>query len=189
MKGMPGRWMMVLAIVGTATIGAGVAQAESARGWYLSGGLGLNHVDQEESRQPKADMGFRVAAACGFRFDRHWGLELDTGFIRNNLPADAHAEEGPLSQVPVVVTALFHLANQSDFEPYLGAGFGLSVASYNGDTGGDAAIPFKAGVRYALSERTAIGIDYTFFLLGVSSAVIGEAVGNDTFNLGVRWAL
>ena len=189
MKGMPWWWMTLLLIVGCVILRPAAAQADSARGWYLNGGLGLSHLDQEESKQPKADLGFRVAAACGYRFNRNWGIELDSGFIRNNLPADSHTEEGPMSQVPLVANAVFHFANTSDFEPYLGAGFGVSVVSYDGDTGGDATVAFKGGVRYGFGERTAIGIDYTFFMLGVSSAVVGEAVGDDTVNLGIRWAL
>lgn len=189
MKGMLWWWMMLLLIVGGVIIWSQAAQADPARGWYLNGGLGLSHLDQEESKQPKADIGFRVAAACGFRFNRNWGIELDSGFIRNTLPADFHTEAGPMSQVPLVFNAVFHFANKSNLEPHLGAGFGASVVSYNGDTGGDATLAFKAGVRYGINERTAIGIDYTFFMLGVTSAVIGEAVGNDTVNLGIRWAL
>lgn len=187
MKGMLWWGMILLLSVGGVGIRPRPAEGESTRGWYLNGGLGLNHLDQEESKQPKADIGFRVAAACGFRFNRYWGLELDSGLIRNTLPADRHTEAQPMWQVPLVFNALFHFANKSTLEPYLGAGFGATVVSYNGDTGGDATLAFKAGVRRGINARAAIGIDYTFFMLGVSSAAIGEAVGNDTVNLGVRW--
>ena len=183
-------WGMTLSLIfGGLVIRSEAVQADPARGWYLNGGLGLSHLDQEESKEPKADLGFRLVAAYGFRFNRNWGLKLDSGFIRNNLPADAHTEEGTMWQVPLVVNGIYHWANQSRLEPFLGAGFGVSVVSYNDDTGGDATLGFKGGVRYGINERTEIGIDYTFFMLGVSSAVIGEAVGDDSVNLGIRRAL
>lgn len=92
-----------------------------------------------------------------------------------------------MSQVPLVFIAVFHFANKSNLEPYLGAGFGASVVSYDGDTGGDATVAFKTGVRCGINERMAIGTDCTYFMLGATSAFIGEPVGDDTVNLGVRW--
>jgi opacity protein-like surface antigen len=188
MKGMLWWGTILVLSVGCVGVRPQAVQGDSTRGWYLNGGLGLSRLDQEESKQPKADIGFRVAAACGFRFNRYWGIELDSGFIRNTFPDDPHfGEESPLSQIPLVVNALYYFPNQSKFEPYLGAGFGPTIAWNENDTGGDATLAFKAGVRYGIGERTAIGIDYTFFMLGITSAVIGEAVGDDTLNLGVRW--
>ena len=149
--------------------------------------LGLCWLDQEESKDPEADLGFRVVAGCGFRLNRNWAIELDSGFIRNNIPEDFLTEAGPMSQVPLVFNAIFHFANESRLEPYLGAGFGASVVTFTRDTGGDATFAFKTGVRCGINERAAIGVDYTFFMLGVTSAIIGEPVGADTVNLGVRW--
>ena len=188
MKATLWRGMMILLIVGGVMFRPEAARGDPARGWYLNGGLGLCWLDQEESKDPEADLGFRVVTGCGFRFNRRWAIELDSGFIRNNLPEDLPTEAGPMSQVPLVFNAVFHFANESRLEPYLGAGFGASVVSYNGDTGGDAALAFKAGVRYGINVRTAIGVDYTYFMLGATSAFIGEPVGDDTVNLGVRWA-
>jgi opacity protein-like surface antigen len=165
------------------------ATGDTARGWYLNGGLGLNHLDQEEGKDPKADIGIRVAAACGIQLDRHWALELDSGFIRNTSPDNPRTgrKQSPLSQIPMTLNALLCFPNPSKLEPFLGAGFGGTLAWTDEDTGGDATLAFKGGVRYGFSERVAIGIDYTFFMLGFTSAFIGEAVGDDTVNLGVRW--
>jgi hypothetical protein len=73
--------------------------------------------------------------------------------------------------------------------PFVSAGGGLALASTEKDSGGDALLALRAGARYLVSERLAIGLDYTFFMLGATSALIGEPVGSDTFNLSMRWGL
>jgi opacity protein-like surface antigen len=165
-----------------------VARGEPATGWYLGGGLGFCHLDQEESKDEEADLGFHLGATCGYRFDRWWALELETGVIHNDIPAEEGEEGfGGLTQVPLVLHAVVHFANDSKLEPFLGAGAGLTLASTEEDSGGDGTLAFKGGVRYLLSERVALGLDYTFFMLGATSALAEEAVGSDTFNLSVRW--
>lgn len=185
------RWCpLLLLLLGLAGGWPAAAGAQEARGWYLTTGLGLNHVDQEGSLDPKADLGFRVVAAGGFRFDPRWSLELDTGFIRNTRPDHpSRGPQDPISQVPLVVNGLFHFANPSRFEPFVGAGFGVTVVHANEDTGGDATLGFKGGVLGRIGDRVAIGLDYTFFMMGFTSALIGEPVGDDTVNLALRWSL
>lgn len=179
---------VLLLLVVVCALPPSVARGEPATGWYLGGGLGLCHLDQEESRDEEADPGFHLGATCGYRFDRWWALELETGFIHNGMPAGEDEEDlGGLTQVPVVLNGVVHFANPSKLEPFLGAGAGLTLASTEEDSGGDATLLFKGGVRYRLSERAAIGLDYSFFMLGATSALAEEAVGSDTFNLSVRW--
>ena len=188
MKGWLCRGTMLLLGLGCLGGWSRAVQADPARGWYLNGGLGISHLDQEESKEEKADIGFHLGGACGYRFNRWWALEAESGFIHNSIPARDEAEEASgLSQIPLVFNAVFHIANESKLEPYLSAGFGGTLAWTEEDSGGDATLAFKAGVRHGINERMAIGIDYTFFMLGFASAIIGEAVGNDTVNLGVRW--
>lgn len=191
-EGMMGprcRVAMLLLAVACLGLWPGVARCDPQRGWYLNGGLGIAHLDQEEGADPEADLGLHLGAACGFRFDRRWALELESGLLHNAIPDDGDEEGGSLSQIPLVLNAVFHFANPSRFEPYLGAGFGAALAWSEEDSGGDATLLFKAGVRHELNERAAIGLDYTFFMLGLTSAFVGEAVGNDTVNLSIRWRL
>lgn len=179
---------MLLLIASGAALRPAAAQADETRGWYVNGGLGLSHLDQEQSKQPKADLGFRVAATCGFRYNPHWALEFDSGLFANTLPEDPPTPKKTLYGVPLVVNALYDFTNKSSLTPFLGAGFGISVLWDDNSTGGDATIAFKGGLRQKVNERMAIGLDYTFFMLGISSAVIGEAVGDDTVNFTVRHA-
>ncbi len=183
-----GAMLFLLAIIGLA-LGPGIARCDPAAGWYLSGALGLCHLDQEESIEEEADLGFHLGAACGYRFNRWWAVELQSGVIHNGMSAEAGEDEefGGLTQVPFVVNGILHFANDSNLEPFVGAGGGLALASTEEDSGGDAVLALKAGARYLVNERLAVGLDYTFFMLGATSALAEEPVGSDTFNLSVRW--
>ena len=66
-------------------------------------------------------------------------------------------------------------------------GAGIVLASNGEDTGGDGVLGFKGGVRYLFSDRYGLGADYTFFMLGATSAFAQEPVGDDTINLTLHW--
>ena len=175
-------------VVAGACGGQQAARSEPARGFYLNGSLGIALLDQEEGKEPEANAGVHLGTTCGYRFNRLFALELDSGFIRNTFADDRDSPELPLSQIPVVFNAVFHLANASRLEPYVGAGFGVNLIWNEEVAGGDATLAFKAGVRHIINDRMAIGADYTYYMLGFLSAFIGESVGDDTLNLGVRWS-
>ncbi len=191
MKGLRCGALLFLLGVACLVLGPGVARCEPMTSWYLNGGLGLCHLDQEESVDEEADLGFHLGAACGYRFNRWWAVELETGVIHNSMSAGAGEEEefGGLTQIPLVASGVLHFPNTSKLEPFISAGGGLALASTEKDSGGDALLALRAGARYLVSERLAIGLDYTFFMLGATSALIGEPVGSATFNLSVRWGL
>lgn len=181
-------WMLLL-MVGYSSVGPQNARCDANRGWYLNGGVGLNHLDVEEGRDPTPDVGFRVVAAGGFQFNRNLAVEFDSGFIRNTFSEseDPETRDNPIQQVPLVFNALYSFSNPSKFEPFLGAGIGVIYVRTGDSDGGDVSLAFKGGVRYGIDERMAVGVDYTFFMLGFVSAFIGEAVGDDTVNLAVHW--
>lgn len=160
--------------------------AREPRGWYLNAGVGINQLDLVGNEDLGADLGVRGVAGAGFRFNRRWALELDSGFIRNTFP-DAGGPDKVLSQVPLVAAAVFHFPNASTFEPFVGVGVGGTTFFAGGDTGADYTFGFKGGVRRDIGERAAIGIDYTYFMWGVASIFLGEPAGNDTVNLTVQW--
>jgi outer membrane protein W len=190
MKG-PWPWASILVLtVSCLALQVEATQAEPMRGWYVSGSLGISRLDQEESRKPDADLGPHLGTAYGFRFDRSWALELESGYTYNYVPRQSTSGQNHvLSQVPLILNGVFHVANKSRFEPYLGAGFGPTVVWNETSVGGDATLVFKGGARHQINERMAIGLDYTFYMLGFLSAFVGEAVGTDTINLGVQWRL
>lgn len=158
-------------------------------GWYVNLGGGANHLDVESSKRTHPDMGYRLTATAGYQFNPNWGLELDTGYMRNTYSQSRSAlqRDNPLEQVPLVINGIYSFTNWSRVEPYLGLGVGALFMKFSESSGGDAAVSFKSGVRYLVNERIGLGADYTFFMLGATSAIIEEPVGCDTMNLTLHW--
>ena len=184
------RWGGLLLLLG-GLVGLPAREAGAIdRGWYVNGGVGANHLDVESSIRTEPDLGFRFVAAGGFQFNRNIGLELDTGYIYNTYSKSRHASQRDhaLRQVPIVLTGLYSFTNLSRIEPYGGVGVGVMLMSYGeSSSGGDAVLAFKGGARYLFSDRMGLGADYTFFMLGATSAIIEEPVGADTMNLTLHW--
>ena len=187
----------MLKIGGALLLVMGVASAWLARDswgadrrWYVTGGVGVCHLDVEHSMATTPDLGFRMVATGGFQINRYLGLELDTGFAQNTYTKSQNLvlRNATLTQVPIVLSGIVSWPNASRLEPFAGAGLGVVYMkpSY-GDGGGDASVAFKGGARYALNDRMDVSGDYTFFMLAATSAFIEEAVGLDTGNLALRW--
>lgn len=186
MRRTMGRGMALFAMLAGMWLWPQAAAAQDPRGWYLNAGLGLNQLDLVGNEDLGANLGFRAVVGGGFRFHRHWALELDTGFIRNTVPRPT-GPDGSMSQLPLVGTLVFHLANATKFEPFVGAGVGGTTFFTDGKTGTDVTLGFKGGIRRQVRERVAIGIDYTYFMWGGISLILGEPAGDDTVNLTVQW--
>jgi hypothetical protein len=176
----------VCEIVGGTALRPGTASCEPPRWWYLNGGLGVAPLEQPAYMIPRMGIGFRVGATCGFRFNPRWAIEFDTGLIRHAMPTKPPRPAGQLILVPVVFNGIFHFPNSTRLEPFLGAGIGYVIISANDVTGGDVSLAFKGGLRHRINERTAIGIDYTYYMLAIASLFLEEAAGSHTVNLGVR---
>lgn len=182
-------WGMILVLMaGGMGLWAEAARAQEHRGWYLNTGVGINQLDLVGNEDLGFDLGVRVVGGVGFRFNRRWALELDSGFIRTTSPRASGPDQG-LNQVPLVVTGVFHFPNASKFEPFVGAGLGGTVFFIPEDSGMDATFGFKGGVRRGINDRAAIGIDYTYFMWGIASLILGEPAGNDTVNLTIQYQL
>lgn len=184
------QWGAMLLLLAGLAGGPARDAAAIDRGWYLNGGIGANHLDVESSIRTEPDLGFRFVAAGGFQFNRNLGLELDTGYIYNTYSKSrlANQRDNPLRQVPLVLTGVYSLTNWSRLEPYGGVGVGMMWMSYGEkSSGGDAVLAFKGGARYLFSDRLGLGADYTFFMLGATSAFVEEPVGADTMNLTLHW--
>ena len=184
------QWSGALLLAG-ALVGLCTRDARALdRGWYVNLGAGTNHLDVSSSMRTTPDLGYRLVATGGWQFNRNWGLELDSGFIRNTYSKSRlrSQRDNPLGQFPLVLNGVYSFAGVFPVEPFVGAGGGVVFMSYGGSSsGGDAAFTFKGGARYLFDERWGVGADYTFFMLGASSALIGEPVGCDTVNLTLHW--
>jgi opacity protein-like surface antigen len=167
-------------------------QQSAARRWYVDVGAGVNWLDQESGHPQPADTGYRLSVAGGYQMSPRWALELETGFVSNGLQATQDRPESTLDQVPLLLNLVLTFPNQTALRPYLGAGVGVLFESSKGDSsdaGGDAGLQFLVGARYVLDERKSIGLDYRFIMMGATSGLAEEVVGNDSLLLHLRLAL
>jgi hypothetical protein len=166
-----------------------IAQETADGDWYLNTGLGINWLDQESGHPQPADAGFRLSFAYGHHFNQRWALELETGYLRNTLPAVDDREESTLSQVPLLLNLVHTFPTRTSLKPYIGAGGGVLIESGNEDTGGDAGLQAMIGVRHVLDARKSIGIGYRFIMMGATSALAEEPVGNDAILVDLKLAI
>jgi opacity protein-like surface antigen len=166
-----------------------IAQPAADKGWYADLGAGINGLDQESGARRKADTGFRLCAALGHNYSKRWALELETGYLRNVVPASEDVAEKTLTQVPMLVSLTRTFPTSSFVNPWLGLGAGIVFGSYDGASGGDLALHFQAGVRHDLNARKSIGLSYRFIMMGAGSVLAAEPVGDDSLLLDFRFAL
>jgi len=98
-------------------------------------------------------------------------------------------DENDLTQVPFIAALDLMFPTSSRFEPHLGAGIGFLYGDSNSGSGSDGAFEFVAGVRYRLDPRKEIGLSCRFIDHIAASLFAGEAVGDDTLNLSLQFAL
>ena len=184
MKNAP---LLVAALLILLVASDALAQTEGPpTGFYFEPSLGINWVDQETDHTHPADPGFHMGLVGGWRINRHWALELHTGYLRNIQPATPDYQERTTTQIPLVANFAFHFPNSSRFEPYLGGGIGVDFVNQEGEQGADGALQVNLGVRYRLEERLELGLSYRFLMVAVGSMFAEEPVGNDTLNLSVK---
>jgi opacity protein-like surface antigen len=167
-------------------------QQPDARRWYVDLGGGINWIDQKSGHPQPADAGYRLRLAGGYQLSPRWGLELETGYLRNGFPATSDRPESALEQIPLLVNVVLTFTNRTPLKPYVGAGLGAVFESSQGsvsDSGGDVGGQILAGARYVLGGGKSVGLDYRFILLGAASGLAEESVGNDSLLLYLRLAL
>jgi opacity protein-like surface antigen len=163
------------------------AQENEDRGGYVNFGFGMNWVDQESGTTQPADTGFCLDAAMGYDFSKWIGAEFNTGYIRNTAPETETRSERTLEQIPFLANILLHLPPHSRFDPFLGLGTGIVIGKMDGNIGGDLALQILAGVGYSLNEDISINLHYRFLMLGASSVIAEEPVGDDSLIAGIQW--
>jgi opacity protein-like surface antigen len=127
------------------------------------------------------DPGIRFGVAGGAMFGEFFGLELETGWIINEIDSITGFDEvdGHVSQVPFLVNAMFQFKNPTGLTPFLGAGAGGSATGINLDdadaggfevdgSAGDVVFAWQAfgGLKYELNDHLSVGIIYKYFWSG-----------------------
>jgi opacity protein-like surface antigen len=91
--------------------------------------------------------------------------------------------------VPLLLNLVHTFLTGTSLKPYVGVGGGVVIAKSHDDAGGDAGFQFLVGVRHVLDERKSIGVGYRFIMLGATSAIAEEPVGDDTVLFDLRLAI
>lgn len=168
--------------------GGGVAQ-----GFYFRGGIGPEISQRTAVNEffgpvsgikVKYDPGFRISAAAGYMFCNYFSAELESGVLYNSIKSITGSPDtdASLSNVPMLLNAVFHFPLQHNFVPYVGLGAGattsildinrvtISGAQLNGnDSDVEWAVQGFAGFRYEFNDSMAVGFGYKFLATGEPS--------------------
>jgi len=130
------------------------------------------------------DLGFQVGAiVTGYEFDSNWRAELEASFRRNELEVIEFLDDGrvlntgthdDLSAISVMTNAIYEFDLDIPFNPYFGAGLGITEVSYritSHETGEKAlddsavtgAYQFFAGVRIPISRQFSMSAEYRYW--------------------------
>ena len=124
------------------------------------------------------DPGIRLSVAGGATFGDFFGLELETGWILNEIDSMTGFTDvdGYLSQVPFLLNATLQFRNTTGLTPFFGAGAGGTVTGINLDdadagvfdldgSAADAVFAWQAfgGLKYELNDNLSVGIIYKYF--------------------------
>lgn len=129
-------------------------------------------------RKVKFDPGARFGISGGYQFCDWFSAEAQTGAMVSSLDTITGASrvDATFANVPFLLNARFQLPTHSRFTPYIGGGAGMSITtldadpiSLNGRTlkGDDASAVFAyqgfAGIRYELTEKMGLALEYHYF--------------------------
>jgi OmpA-OmpF porin, OOP family len=124
------------------------------------------------------DPGIRFSAAGGALFGDYFALELETGWIINEIDSITgfNDVDGYVSQVPFLLNARFEFRNNTGLTPFIGAGAGGTATGINLDdadagtfdvdgSAADVVFAWQAfgGLKYELNENLSVGIIYKYF--------------------------
>ena len=152
---------------------------------YFRGDFGPAFTEDADARffpgvgsvKMELDPGIRFSAAGGAMFGDYLALEMETGFIVNEIDSITgfNDVDGWVSQVPFLVNAMFQFKNNTGLTPFIGAGAGGTATGINLDDADAATFDLDgsaadfvfawqafAGVKYELNEHFSVGIMYKY---------------------------
>lgn len=124
------------------------------------------------------DPGIRFSVGGGATFGDYFALEAETGWIINEIDSITGFDDvdGWVSQVPILVNAVFQFKNNTGVTPFIGGGVGGAAVGINLDDavsstvrvdGAAADFVFAwqgfGGVKYDINEHLSVGVIYKFF--------------------------
>ena len=181
-----------------------LTESAHSQGFYFNANGGVAFAQDVDLREflvstrgteLEFDPGVRVSVAGGYNFNPYIGVQLETGFIFNNVKGVSGGGDidAVLSHVPLLANVVFRYDKPDcRWVPYLGAGVG-GDASYidlddvrapNGaivdGSEGDIVFAWQAfaGIRYKLFEHMSIGAGYKYFYAGNPTWEVSHSSGD-----------
>ncbi len=173
------RHLLGCLVLAVAVLSAGAAHAQSKElGLELAPMVGFEFFGPTENLENGPYMGLRA----GFNIDETFGTELSLGLVPTMMIEDVvpspeadWAELNPVTVLNIEGFAIIHLAEKTEFIPYVQAGLGLKVAfepDFNTPPGGDPEgsvdldpmIGYGGGVKYWPMEWLAVRLDIRHLL-------------------------
>jgi opacity protein-like surface antigen len=173
-------------------------------GFYFTGGIGpavAQDVDLKQflgggggGAKVQLDPGFHFTAAGGYNFTRWLGVEMETGYIGNNIDRiGGSSADAFLSHVPFLANVVLRYdEDNSRLMPYVSAGAGgdSSIVFFDnslGLDGSDADIVFafqvSAGLLYKINETMSAGLGYKFYYADAPSWDVQDSAGRIRFGV------
>ncbi|HMJ89413.1 MAG TPA: outer membrane beta-barrel protein [Candidatus Acidoferrum sp.] len=202
------RKIVSMAIVGASLIGW--SSVTRGQGLYFDANVGPSLADDVSVKQFIApgqrgdielDPGMRLSVAGGYNFNRYLGVQLESGFIYNNIDKIGRnsADHAALTHVPILADVVFR-CEKGNIVPYIGVGAGGDVSAISFDearvgaarldgTSADVVFAWQAfaGARYKINETMSIGGGYKYFWAdGASWDVRRSAQDIETKDAGVH---
>ena len=194
-----------IAIVGGCCLGLltlpGVGHSQ---GFYLNANAGVSFADDVDLHQflvstrgteLEFDPGGRLSVAGGYNINPYIGVQLETGFIFNNVKGVSSGGDidAVLSHVPMLADVVFRYDKADcNWVPYIGAGIGGDVSIIGLDNvrapngalvdGSDSDIVFAwqafAGLRYKFMPKMSIGAGYKYYYAGNATWDVENSSGD-----------
>ena len=124
------------------------------------------------------DPGYQFALKVGDTLQRHWRIEGEAGYARNNVDELKFSSytangDGNKSAIKGLVNVLYVFTPQRRLHPYAGIGLGAAFltidnirvngVTFAGDTDTEFAYQAIAGIEYALTHRAFMYLSYQYF--------------------------
>ena len=179
-------------------------QAGRGQGFYFNANAGVSFAEKVDLREflvstpgtkLEFDPGPRLALAGGYNFNSFIGVQLETGFIANNVKGVSGGGDidAALAHVPILADVVLRYDKPDcKWVPYagIGAGGGIStiglddVRAPNGAVvdGSDSDFVFAwqafAGVRYKFWNNMSIGAGYKYYYAGNATWDVENSSGD-----------
>ncbi len=157
-------------------VAGAAAQADMVSGPYVTGfgGYTINPDTDVTTNSGNGEISFKdgwlAGAAVGYDFGRA-RVEFEGAYHKNDLDTVSGANgsqslDGKITNISMMVNALYDFENSSIITPYVGFGMGAAHLEVDsGDSPSDTAFAFQglAGAKIAVTENLSAVVDYRYF--------------------------